>query len=106
MEEPEVEYMDEGAPSKNLIEQEIKSVNQSLRRSREASQAERHKSPSAERQADNPVVRELKYLRDTQRNIFGNPVLTQLLQDDSLSKKTLLSKFTLLENNLNRLIKQ
>lgn len=103
---PDEEQVDEGAPGKIIIGQEIKSAHHSLSPSRDGSPVDRFKSRSTERKKENEVLKELKYLRDTQRSIFGNPAVAQLLNDNTLSQKTLLSKFTLLENNLNRLIRQ
>jgi hypothetical protein len=45
-------------------------------------------------------MNEVRTLREARESIFDAPEFKRLLQDKSLERKTLISKFTILENNL------
>jgi hypothetical protein len=63
--------------------------------------------PSAERvketQDMQKYIIEYKELRETQERIFGHPEIKKLMKDKKLKSTTLLSKFTILENNFSGL---
>ena len=47
------------------------------------------------------LMDELQKLKQTKDSLFDNPEIKHVLKENGISKNTFLSKFTILENNLN-----
>ena len=47
------------------------------------------------------MIKEFNTLKQTQESIFKNPQLKALLEDKRIDSTTFLSKYTILQNNLN-----
>lgn len=46
------------------------------------------------------LIEEIKKIKQTKEEIFNNPKVKEIMADKNLQYKTLLSKYTILENSL------